>query len=144
MATRIARLMYGMLAGMLLAEWWSNRSAEFPGVVWASLFTLVINQWIGIPTSPNNFIVLLPALILVFGVWEERWRRVGRVLAVISMIVLFAGTWAIAMLVGGNQAHLLLFFPLPAFLIVTLYWVRWWAIHPPNVWFDMIYRGENP
>lgn len=144
MASRIARIMYGLLAGMLLAEWWSSRRADFPGLLWASLFTLVINQWIGIPTSPGNFIILLPALVLVFGVWEERWRRAGRVLAIASMLLLFGVTWGIALGIGGERANLLLFFPVPAFLIITLYWVRWWAIHPPNVWFDMIYKVENP
>lgn len=143
MAARIARIVYGVLAGMLLAEWWSSRRADFPGMLWASLFTLVINQWIGIPTSPNNFIVLLPALVLVFSVWEERWRRAGRVLVITSMLFLFSITWGLPLWLESKQANLLLFFPVPAFLIITLYWVRWWAIHPPNVWFDMIYKVEN-
>lgn len=142
MGQRLARIFYGALAGMVVTEWWLNRRAEFPGFYWTALFTLTLSQWIGIPTSPQNFIILLPALALVFATLEERWRRAGRVIAILSIVALLVGLWALYFDSGANQ--LLLFFPLPAFLIVTLYWVRWWAIHPPSVWFDLIYMRENP
>jgi hypothetical protein len=29
-----------------------------------------------------------------------------------------------------------MFFPLPAFLLVILYWVRWWVVQPTSVWYD--------
>jgi len=31
-----------------------------------------------------------------------------------------------------------MFFPLPAFLFLTLYWVRWWAVQPPNLWYESL------
>ena len=70
-------------------------------------------------------------------------------LSVASMLVLFFGIWALFIntlvtVNGQPQQSPALFLPLPAYLLVTLYWVRWWAIRPPGVWFDMIYSRENP
>ena len=31
-----------------------------------------------------------------------------------------------------------MFFPYPAYLLLLLYWVRWWAVQPPTVWYDMV------
>lgn len=147
MADRIARIVYGVLAGMIIAEWWWARKAEFRGFLWAALFTLLVSQWVGITTAPQNFIVLLPALALVFSTWEGRWRRGGHVLSITSMILLFAGIWVLYLLTLDPQAPLvvnpLLFLPLPGFLIITMYWVRWWAIRPPSVWFDLLDHQET-
>ncbi len=37
----------------------------------------------------------------------------------------------------------LMFLPLPAFLIVTLYWVRWWAIRPPRLYVEALQEQET-
>lgn len=146
MAARIARLVYAVLIGMIVVEWWWSRHADFRGFLWAALFTLVLSQWVGIPTSPQNFIVLLPALALVFSTWEERWRRAGQILTVISILLLFGGIWGLHLATTSkgllSLPDPLLFLPLPAFLIITLYWVRWWAIRPPNVWIDNLYTRD--
>jgi hypothetical protein len=142
------RIGYGIsiiLVVILLAEWWIFRQAEFRGFYWACCLTLTISQWIGIQTDPGNFIVLLPALALVFSVWEERWRRVGNVLTWISMALLLVGIWAVflATIGPGAQQSPIMFIPLPGFLLITLYWIRWWAVKPPSVWFDWVYDQEN-
>ena len=57
-------------------------------------------------------------------------------------LALFAGIWAIFL----NTVHYtdqpiqspIMFFPLPAFLLLMLYWVRWWAVAPPTVWYDLL------
>jgi hypothetical protein len=58
------------------------------------------------------------------------------------MLALFIGIWAIFIntVEFGDQPvqSPVMFFPLPAFLLITLYWVRWWAVEPPTVWIDML------
>ncbi len=66
-----------------------------------------------------------------------------RLLSVIlSLVALFVGIWAIflkTVTYGAQpQQSPVMFFPLPAFLLLTLYWVRWWAIEPPAVWYDLL------
>jgi hypothetical protein len=135
-----------VLAVILLAEWWIFRKAEFRGFFWTCCLTLTVSQWIGIQTDPGNFIILLPGVTLVFSVLEERWRRFGNIVTWGSMVLLLVGIWAlfIKTLEPGSQPQQspIMFLPLPAFLLLTLYWVRWWAVKPPSVWFDWVNEQE--
>jgi cell division protein FtsW (lipid II flippase) len=128
----------------LLIEWWVNRGAEFRGFLWTVCLTLVVAQWIGIQTDPGNFIVLFPAMALVFSQLSDRWKIGGRVFVILCLLALFAGIWALFLNTvqpgQGTQPvqSAVMFFPLPAFLLITLYWVRWWTVQPPTVWYDML------
>ncbi len=147
MGRRLGWALSAIFGAILMVEWFIFNRADFRGFYWAACLTLMINQWIGLPTGPQNFIVLLPALALVFALLEERWQRGGRAISFLSMAGLLVGLWALYSNGLGNgqpQPNLLLFLPLPAYLLVTLYWVRWWAVRPPTVWFDLIYEQENP
>jgi len=147
MGQRIGNGISVVLAVILLAEWWIFRKAEFRGFYWTCCLTLTISQWIGIQTDPGNFIILLPAVTLVFAVWEERWRRGGNVLTWTSMVLLFIGVWVLFLKTVENgaqpQQSPVMFLPIPAFLMITLYWIRWWAVKPPSVWFDWVNAQEN-
>ncbi len=125
-----------------MVEWWSNRYAEFTVFLCTACLTLVDSQWIGIQTDPGNFIVLFPALVLVFSLLADRWKTGGRAFVVLSLLALFVGIWAIFLKTVQYGAQPVqspvMFFPLPAFLLVTLFWVRWWAVEPPTVWYDLL------
>ncbi len=147
MGSRLGWALTAIAGVILVVEWFVFHRADFRGFYWAVCLTLMINQVIGLPTGPQNFIVLLPALALVFATLEERWPRGGRAISFLSMAALFAGLWVLYFNGLGNgqpQPNLAMFLPLPAYLLVTLYWVRWWAVRPPTVWFDLIYEQENP
>ncbi len=147
MGSRLGWALTGLVVVVLAVEWFVAARAEFRGFYWTVCLTLVLSQWVSLPTGPQNFIVLLPMLALVFAMLEERWPRGGRAITGLSMLGLFAGLWALyynGLGTGQPQPNLALFLPLPAYLLVTLYWVRWWAVRPPTVWFDLIYQQENP
>jgi hypothetical protein len=36
-----------------------------------------------------------------------------------------------------------MFFPLPLFLLIGLYWVRWWAIKPPKLLLEDLQEFES-
>jgi hypothetical protein len=140
--SRLGWALTGVMAVLLAVEWWSNRRADFRGLFWTACLTLAAGQWTGIQTDPGNFVVLFPAIMLVFSVLDDRWKLGGRLFVILSMIVLFAGIWAI-FLVTVQRADQpiqspVMFFPLPAYLLLTLYWVRWWAVEPPTVWYDLL------
>lgn len=127
----------GVLAVILLLEWRLALGKEFRWFYWTACLTLVITPLIGVRTATANYIVLLPALALVFETWYERWGRVGRWMVLAGMLVLGGGIWwlFLATVQDGVQ-HSILFFPLPAFLLIGLYWVRWWAVNPPRPLLD--------
>jgi hypothetical protein len=93
--TRVGWALTGIMALLLVVEWWSHRRAEERGFLWAACFTLVAGQWTGIQTAPENFIILFPALILVFALLDERWKTGGRVTILISLLMLFVGIWTL-------------------------------------------------
>jgi len=133
------------LSAMLLYEWWVSRRAGFRWFYWTACLTLVVTNLIGVPTATENYVAMLPALILLFSVWDERWRARGRGLVIVSMLFLFFGLWALFLntLQQGDQPiqHPIMFFPFPLLLLVGLYWIRWWAIRPPKVLLEEL-RGS--
>ncbi len=148
MGARLGWIVAGVLGGVLLLEWWLSTRWEFRGFLWTACFTLVVSQWIGIQTDPGNFIVLTPAILLVFTLWEERWRRGGRIMTLVSLALLFVGIWAIFLgtVQYGDQPQQspFMFLPLPLFMLITLFWVRWWAVNPQHTWYELTYQKENP
>ena len=132
---------------ILLVEWILVRKKEFRWFLWTAGLTLVVSQWIGIQTDPGNFILLFLPLILVFAMWAERWGRAGNVVIIIVMVLLFAIPWAIFLqtITYADQPmqHPVMFFPLTLFLLIALYWVRWWAIQPRQLLVEELQAYED-
>lgn len=125
---------------VLVIEWRAVISQDYHWFFWTFSLTLVITNLIGIRTATENFIAMFPALILVFSIIQERWSRYGGWIIMLNLFILFIGLWLIFLLTlqYGDQPiqSSILFFPLPIYLILALYWVRWWAIRPPRVYVD--------
>ena len=145
---RLGWVITGLVAILLLIEWIRARKASFRGFLWVVSFTLVLSQWSGIQTDPGNFIVLYPVLVLILALLDERWRKGGWIAGILLMIILLGGGWwlFLATVTYADQPiqSPVLFFPLPGLLILLLYWVRWWAFHPTQTWFDLMYDKDNP
>jgi hypothetical protein len=147
MGNRLGWAVMAVVALIVAVEWFMLRRAEFRGFLWVVYLTMTASMWLGPYTDPGNYVLMLPVLVLIFALWEERWRRGGRILSIAAMVLLFGGIWWLYLsntgLVFNRNLELAFFFPLPIFLVLVLYWVRWWAVRPP-MWFDLIYEQENP
>ncbi len=123
-----AAVVFGLaLSAGLLVAWvrlW-HTAARGPGTVplGAYALTLVISQWVGIPTDPGNFVLLLLPLVLVAAALARRlgpWAAAGLLLAVwVGLWALFLATLAPGE--RGPQQHPILFVPLPALLLALGY-----------------------
>ena len=144
---RLGWALSALMGLILVVEWVFVRRKEFRWFLWTGCLTLVISQWIGIQTDPGNFILLFFPLVLVFSIWVERWGRAGSVLTSISMFLLFIVPWGIFLqtVAYGDQPlqHPIMFFPLPLFLLIALYWVRWWAIKPRRLLVEELRAYED-
>lgn len=138
-----------ILVGLvLLIEWVLAVRRGGTGLEWVFGLTLVLSQWSGIQNDPGNYVVLLPAIPVLFRAWEERWRRVGRLVTILTMILIFIGIWwvfvgTIEFTYQPVQSPVMIFI-LPGILIILLFWVRWWAVHPQKVWADIWTELEQP
>jgi len=145
---RLGRVISGVAVLILILEWFINRKSEFRAFVWTVCLTLTLSFWVGLQTDPGNFIVAYPALVLTFAVWVERWQNRGVVISVIAMFLLFIGIWEIFLsTVEMNYQPIqspVMFLPLPIFLLISLYWNRWWAVRPPHLWFDSLLQQNTP
>lgn len=131
-----------ILIVVLLIEWRFSLGQDFTWFYWTTCLTLVITNLIGIRTATENYIAMFAVLILVFSLMVKRWKRYGGWLIMLNMLVLFIGLWAIFLFTIQYRDQpiqtSILFFPLPVYLILTLYWLRWWAIRPPRVLLDQL------
>lgn len=126
---------------MLGLEWWIARKADFRHFLWVACLTLAAGQWIGIYADPGNFLVIYPALLFVFAVWEKRSPKTGPLVSMAFMGVIMVLIWVLFLVTLEHsyqpvQSPIMLF-PLPAIGIILLYWIRWWTLRP-NLWADKI------
>jgi len=133
------------LIGSLIWEWRAAWGMEYRWFLWTACLTLVITNLIGIRTATANYLAMLPALVLVLATWDRYWGIIGRVLIVLSILLLFFGVWWLFLstiqMLGQATQHPVMFFPLPMFLLVTLYWIRWWLLRPERPWLETIRRS---
>lgn len=122
-----------LLTILLLFEWgtaWGKKEAHF---IWTISLTLVISQWLDIPTNPGNFILLVLPLLVIFSTLSKRWGKTGNWIVLASLLILFLLLWGLFLRTIEYAAQPtqspLMFIPLPLLLLVALYAVRDWAIN---------------
>jgi Glycosyltransferase family 87 len=146
----LAKLLGWLLSGvtivLMLFEWLLVMKKDVRWLLWTVCLTMVLEQWIGIPTIPSHFIELIIPLILIPAMLAERWPLGGQWAAVLMAIVLFAWewTWFFLDFTGSHPPLLInLIFPIPTILIIGLYWVRWWAIKPRRLLIEELHLSET-
>lgn len=126
----ILNLFFGLL---LLFEWWSTLGEDFDWFTWTACLTLVMGPLVGLPSTTSNYAIFLLVLPWLFALWQRRGAS-GRRMVWVDLGVLFVGIWALFLLTLQPSQQfgesLLLFFPAPVFLLLSLYWLRWWVQKP--------------
>lgn len=136
-----AWIVIGVLVIILGYEWSLASTSDFKRFYWVASLTLSITPFLGLRTEMQNLAILIIPLALVIAVICDRWKRIGNFLTLMLLILLLLVPWVgyvIFPSILGGRMQLLLFTFLPLFTIISLYWIRWWAIHPPRVWGDLI------
>jgi hypothetical protein len=115
----------------MLWEWYRAFGKGERWFQWTCALTLVITSMVVVRTATTNYLAMVPGLIMVFSIWANRWNRKGEVLIFSVLIFLFLGLWALFIqTVDGNLEHPIMYLPLPALVLIGLWWVRWWFIRP--------------
>ena len=134
-----------ILGLILLVEWWLARRSNYRWFLWTACLTLAISPWIGIPITPDAHLLLNVPMIIVIAMIEERWRRNGKWVILISAGLVFAWEWILVFtsLQGAEPGMRMgLIFPAPLLLLLGLFWVRWWTIRPKRLLIDELRESE--
>jgi hypothetical protein len=119
---------------ILIIEWWLAKNSKGVEFIWVAALTLILSQWLNIQTDPGNFIIMFPAVIIIFKLISDRWKNRGTVINLFILLVLFITPWYIFLNSISYEYQPiqspLMFFPLPFLLLILMYWVRWWAKNP--------------
>jgi hypothetical protein len=128
----IGRGLTALLLLYLLWEWGQARGQGDRPFLWVAQLTVVITNLVAFRTATTNFVVLLPALCLIFAVWSERWGRRSHLAVVLALAVLMVSLWALFLTtVEGNVESAAMYLPMPILLLLGLWWARWWARREP-------------
>jgi hypothetical protein len=115
-----------------IIEWWRSLGKDYRWFLWTAALTIVLTDFIGIPVSTSDYVVLLVPLILIFTTIERRWKTGGSVLALTLMVIIQAVQWLPDYFLTGLDLTVpeprLMLFPLPLLTLGLLYWVRYWAL----------------
>ena len=121
-------LLSGALLLALLWEWRSSRGSADPVFQWTAALTLAITNLVAFRTATTHYVVLLPALSLVFAELSQRWGRKGVLATGVTLVALGIGLWVLFLVtVEGNQESAWMYFPVPILSLLGLWWIRWWV-----------------
>jgi hypothetical protein len=126
---KLGWILSGSFAIILLVEWWLAMKKDYLRMLWAAALTLAVTPLLGLPTYPQNYAVLIIPLIIALSFMSNRWSSTRTIIIDSLLLFLFLGLWAIA--IFAIDAKTALFFPLPVFVILLLYWIRWWVVSYP-------------
>jgi hypothetical protein len=131
---RLGWVLAAIMLLVLFFEWGNTLKKDFRAFLWMACLTVSVTPLLGIPMVPNEYLILFVPLMLFLTLlterrpWLERWGVPGIV------ILILVGLWSltIALITANAYASLanILILVLPILLVIGLYWMRWWFIHP--------------
>ena len=126
------QITYGLSALLVLYmlwEWALAMGKGDRGFQWTAALTIVITNLLAIRTGTTNYVVMLPAICMIFCVWDERWGKKGNIAIVTVLMLLVVGLWTLFLVsVEGNLENDVMYLPLPILTILGLWWSRWWIV----------------
>jgi len=129
---QLSIILYIFFWGYLIVEWILAWGKDRNWFIWTALMTLVLTNFLVSRTATTNYVMLLPAVFMIFKVLEYRWPKVGKAIVWALILLFFGGLWFLFFdTVQGNLEQPAMYLPLPLFCLFGLWWVRWWSIRPP-------------
>lgn len=139
---RFGWLLAGVLSFVLFVEWNGTTRGDFRRFLWVTALTLSVTPLLVIPVQLSSLVFLSIPLIFLIGSIGERWSQTKQLGAAgIVLLSFFGALWLLAIILALGWAYIaladvLVLLP-PILLLVALYWMRWWIIHPSRPGLEM-------
>jgi hypothetical protein len=129
---RLAGLGLNFITILLLGfEWWQARSKQFDWFLWVVCLTVALSPFTGLLSTSSNYAIMLPVLVCVFAFLQKRLGESSLRLVWVHLALVLAGLWILFILTLQPgplfREHPIMFFPMPIYLLLNLYWLRWWV-----------------
>lgn len=122
---------------ILFWTWFAVWKKDYRVFLWTALLTIVITNLVAFRTATTNYVMMLPALLMILRVWRDRWGRLGLGLVWMTLVVLGIGLWALFLAtVEGNVEQPVMYLPFPFICFFGLWWARWWTVRPPRMLYE--------
>jgi hypothetical protein len=119
-------VLISILLVWLLWEWWQVKFDQgSERLDWVIALTLIITNMIVKRTATTNYIMMLPALFLIFKTCADRFGAKANLWIISAQIVLAVGIWALfAFTLKGNAEQWPVYFPFPFGLLAAMIFLR--------------------
>ncbi|MCH7586947.1 MAG: DUF2029 domain-containing protein [Chloroflexi bacterium] len=123
-----------LFIGYMLWEWVLAMAKDDRWFQWTAAITIVITSAVVLRTATTNYLAMVPAMMIIFSIWAQRWKLRGEIGVAAALILLFFGLWILFIrTVNGNLEDPVMYLPLPTMMLLGLWWVRWWFIRPVSL-----------
>jgi hypothetical protein len=129
--------LYSSMIVYLVIEWILVMRKDERWFIWTSMLTIVISNLVGYRSGIDFFVLMLPVLFVILQAWEIRSRGQRQLLTILVCLIFSAGFWSILYfndLIFSEPVWV--YFVLPGFCLVGLWWVRWWFLRPSRLYVD--------
>jgi hypothetical protein len=131
MSVGIEAVLSGALLAYLLWEWIRSFGKSDDWFQWTAAMTIVVTNMVAVRTATTNYVVMLPALILILAVMQDRWGNTGAWAGGAVLIALLIGLWVLFLAtIQGNHESRWMYFPLPLLTLVGLWLIRRFKARP--------------
>ena len=134
-----------VLAALLIVEWGFSRHKEFILFYWTFSLTLVLETLLTMNIALVNVIFIPITLTFLQVVWEDRWKKKGRIVGVAVSLLTIGFPWIMDAALGdrGPVQTLAIVSVTAIMLLVNLYWIRWWLTKNVLLWHSDAYSLEE-
>ncbi len=140
----LAWLIMALFLLLLLLEWFAAvRRSQLPRLLWVLGLGVAITPLIGLPTGPAHLAPLVFPLSIILPFAWLRWERFTQGVLTLIILLFFTLPFLVRQFLSGIEAQAGLLFLPSLFLILLLYWVRWYVVRPPRTWLDLVRRVLN-
>jgi hypothetical protein len=138
----LPQFVFGLALLILLIEWVLAKFSENSLFLWTFHLTLVFESVLALWLRPINLLPVATTLVFLLVIWEDRRKSSGRWIGVLILLLTLAYPWLIGQLTVSN--YFIMVFPVAFFLVLNLYWVRWWLFRNVKLWYHEMYTLEHP
>ncbi len=138
----LSLLIVSALLLILVVEWFAAlRGKDFRRVVWAFALAIAVTPLLGFSNTFANLAPLVFSFAFILPFARERWKKFPYLILSLIVALFFALPLLLRTFVASSLLAEGLTFLLPPILILLgLYWIRWYVVHPPLTWLDGVKR----